>query len=229
MSKTIALIPIRGTDREAQTTPEALLGGKPVLAYTIEAAKQATCLDRILVSTDSPAVADLAREYGAEVPFLRPAPLAERGVPLIAVLQDCLTQLEREEREQPEIVVLLESTHPIRPPGLIDAVVQALEREGLDTVFAAREERHRFWQFVDGTLVQLQREDGDHTRDQVRPVYKELAGMATAIRASVIRRGERMGMRVGLVPIHSHATVVDLHDEDGWWLASRLLAAPEIA
>jgi len=227
--KIVAIIPLRGSDREAQTAPEVLLCGKPVLAYTIEAAKQAACLDRILVSTDSPNVAELTRQYGAEAPFLRPAHLAAEGVPMIRVLQHCLEWLEREEGYAVGIVVLLESTHPIRPPGLIDSVVEVLQKEQLDTVFAAREERHRFWRFQDDSLVQLQLEEGDHTRQQVRPIYKELAGLATAIRASVIRRGERVGSRVGLVPIHSHATVVDLHDEDGWWLASRLLATEQNA
>ena len=227
--KTIAIIPLRGSDREAQTTPEALLCGKPVLAYTIEAARAAMCLDRIIVSTDSPAVAEIARQYGAEAPFLRPEELTRSDVPMTRVLQHALEWLEHEEQCTPDIVVLLESTHPIRPAGLIDNVVSVLLDEELDTVFAAREERHRFWKYGEGGLAQIAAEEGDHTRQQVLPLYKELAGMATAVRAEVLRRGERAGSRVGLVPIHSHATVVDLHDEDGWWLASRLIAAEAAA
>ena len=225
--KTVAIIPLRGSDREAQTTPDALLGGKPALAYTIEAARQAACLDRIIVSTDSAAVAEVARQYGADVPFLRPAELARPDVPMIRVLQHCLDWLEREEGETTDVVVLLESTHPIRPAGLIDNVVEVLQAEGLDTVFAAREERHRFWRQGDDGLVQLDAEEGDRTRQHAQPLYKELAGMATAVRASVIRRGQRVGSRVGLVPVRDHAAVVDLHDEDGWALASRLLAAEQ--
>lgn len=223
--KTVAIIPVRGSDREAQQTPDALLCGKPVLAYTIEAAREADCLDRIVVSTDSPAVAELARRCGADAPFLRPAHLAAPDVPLAAVLRHCLEWLEGEGQERVETVVLLESTHPVRPPGLIDSVVEVLRREGLDTVFAAREERHRFWRVEGGTVVPWPAEDGDHTRQQSPPVYKELAGMATAIRASVVRSGRRVGSRVGLVPVRTDASLVDLHDEDGWWLASRLLEA----
>ncbi len=224
-SKVVAIIPLRGSDREGQSPPEALLAGKPALAYTIEAAKQAKRLDRILVSTDSAEVAELAKRHGAEVPFMRPAALAARSVPMTQVLQHALQWLEREQGYAADIVVLLECTHPIRPAGLIDAVVDALETQALDTVFAAREERHRFWRYQDDGLIQVEREEGDRTRQQVRPIYKELAGMATAICASVIRAGDRVGARVGLVPIHSHATMVDLHDEDGWWLAERLIVA----
>ncbi len=222
----IAIIPLRGSDREAQTGPDALLCGKPAIAYTIEAAKQAACLDRIIVSTDSDAVAELARRYGAEAPFIRPAALASATASLTAVLQHAVEWLDREEGYTADIVVLLEATHPIRPAGLIDSVVETLRSEELDTVFTAREERHRFWRTVDGALAPVQAE-GDRPRDQSQPTYKELAGMATAIQASVIRRGERLGERVGLVPVHGPATAVDLHDEDGWWLASHLLAAEQ--
>ena len=221
MPKTVAIIPLRGCDEEAQ--PDAVLGGKPVLVHSIEAARAARCIDRVIVSTDSPVVAALARRSGAEAPFLRPAHLAAPNVPLSDVLQHSLAWLDQHETEPVEIIVVLESTHPIRPPGLIDQVVEVLRQERLDTVFAARQEPHRFWRMEDGAVSQIQQEEQDRPRSQARPLYKELAGMATAVRADVIRRGERMGVRVGLVPIHSYATAVDLHDEDGWWLARQLL------
>ncbi len=220
---TVAIIPLRGSDPEAQMTPESLLCGKPVLTYTIEAARQATCLDRILVSTDSAVVAEVARGYGTEVPFFRPPHLAAAGVPMIQVLQHCLQWLEQEDSYPVDIVVLLEVTHPIRPPGLIDDVVEVLQTEGLDTVFAAREERHRFWRFSENSLEQLHPEEGDHTRHQVQPTYKELAGMATAIRADIVRSGRRLGDRIGLVPVRDVSSQVDLHDEDGLRLAQALL------
>ncbi len=221
----VAIIPARGVDPDSPHGPESLLAGKPVLAYTIDAAKASRVLDRVIVTTDSPSVAVLARRCGAEAPFLRPAHLAVGGVPMVSVLQHAVRWLEEEDRSPVRVVVVLEVTHPLRPVGLIDSVVDVLQREQLDTVFAAREERHRFWRAADGGLVQVEPEDGDRTRDRVQPVYKELAGMASAVRAEVIRAGQRVGAKVGLVPVRGPESAVDLHDADGWALAEHWLAA----
>lgn len=225
----LAIIPIRGGDKEFQKEAFLLLGGKPLIGYTIEAAKSSRWINKVVVSTDSEKIAALARSLGAETPFLRPPSLSGSEVTLTEVLRHCLEFLEKEEKYAADIVVLMEVTHPLRPTGLIDEVIDILVRENLDTVFVAREERHEFWTFdAKGELIRVGEQEGVRKdeylpREANRPLYKEMGGLATAMKTSVIRRGRRLGDRVGLMPLRDATSLVDLHDEDGMTLAEALL------
>ena len=98
MSETVvAVIPIRGSDEEFKDGPLPLLGGRPLIEYTLRSAKEAKRLDRIIVSTDSPAIAEACRSYEVETPFLRPAWLNEPGVTETTVLRHAVEWLEQHE------------------------------------------------------------------------------------------------------------------------------------
>lgn len=220
----VAVIPVRGSDPEMVQGRMITLGGKPLLAYSIEAAAACPLIDRTVVSTDDPEVARVATEFGAEVPFLRPTELTAPGVPLAKVLQHALCWLEEHEGYHADLVVLLEITHPIRPPGLIDRVIEVLMAELLDSVFVAREERHEFWTFNRrGALERVQPRE-EVPRQALQPLYKEMGGLVTVMRADLVRAGRRFGDRIGLVPLRDASSLVDLHDEDGVKLAEALLA-----
>jgi CMP-N-acetylneuraminic acid synthetase len=218
--KTIAIIPIRGDD--PQGGPDFRLGGKPLLAYTVEAAREAQLVDRVIVTTDSPAIAELARDCGAEAPFIRPAELSRPDVPLGQALKHCVGWLEENEGYVTQVVTLLEITHPIREEGLIDQVLQVLLDQELDSVFAAVEERQDFWQMDrHGSLVRIG-DTEDRPRQSKPPLYREMGGIVTATRASCIREGRRLGRRVGLIPLRSLSARVDTRDEVGLFLARHL-------
>jgi len=224
----VAIIPIRAEDKEFKTNTSASLGGRPLIGYTIQSAKASKWVNKVVVSTDSKEIASLAKSLGADTPFLRPASLSRPGATLTEVLKHCVELLEKDQNYSAEIVVLLEVTHPFRPEGLIDEVIDILVRENLDTVFVAREEKHEFWAFdAAGNLIRVGEEQrslqsDDLPRETKKPLYKEMGGLATAIRASVIRQGRRLGDRVGLLPLRDTASLVDLHDEDGMRLAEAL-------
>lgn len=219
----VALIPIRGSDPEVKHGRMVTFGEKPLLAYTIEAATASRFITRIIVSTDEPAVAELAIALGAEAPFLRSSELTAVDVPLAKVLQHALLWLEKNENYHADVVVLMEVTHPLRPQGLIDQVIEVLLTERLDSVFVAREERHAFWAFnARGELERIQPRE-EMPRHMLQPLYKEMGGMVTALRAELVRAGRRLGDRIGLVPVRDATSLVDLHDEDGLRLAQALL------
>jgi CMP-N-acetylneuraminic acid synthetase len=182
-------------------------------------------VDRIVVSTDDARVAEAARELGADVPFIRPKALVARDVPLAKVLQHAVKCLDNDDTPAVDLVALLEITHPVRPAGLIDKVIEVVLRESLDSAFAAREERHAFWTFDEaGNLTRVRPRD-EIPRSELQPLYKEMGGLVTVIRADFVRRGERLGERVGVVPVRDLSSLVDLHDEDGLLLAERLLGS----
>jgi N-acylneuraminate cytidylyltransferase/CMP-N,N'-diacetyllegionaminic acid synthase len=217
----LALIPVRGRDL-VKSGGMPTLGDRPLMAYTVEAARKARTVGRVVVSTDSEDVRKLAVDLGAEAPFLRPAELSAPGTPLEAALRHALVMLERDPGYRPRIVVRLEISHPFRETGLIDRVVRTLVEQDLDTVFTAFEDHHNFWKVNEaGELEPLT--DGGQTRAQRPPIYKEVGGLVCAMRADVVRAGQRLGERVGVVALSSLQALVDTQDEAGLELARRVL------
>ena len=220
-SEVLALIPVRGRDL-VKSGGMPLLGDRPLMAYTVDAARHARTVRRVVVSTDSEDVQRLALSLGAEAPFLRPAELSAPGTPLEAALRHAVLTLESDGSYRAQIVVRLEISHPFRDAGLIDRVVRTLVDQDLDTVFTAYEDHHNFWKVnADGELEPLT--DGAQTRAQRPPIYKEVSGLVCAMRAEVVRMGQRLGDRVGVVALSSLQALVDTQDESGLELARRVL------
>ena len=102
------------------------LSDKPLLVYTIEQGKRSKYIDRMIVSTDDEEIARVARECGGEAPFLRPAELAGDTVTDFPVFVHALKWLRDHEKYQPDIVVQLRPTHPLRKPEDIDRAIELL-------------------------------------------------------------------------------------------------------
>lgn len=122
----LALIPARGRSKRIPHKNIKELLGKPLLAYTIEQGKASRYTDRMIVSTDDEEIARVAREYGAEVPFLRPPELAGDSVTDFPVFVHALEWLRDREGHRPDIIVQLRPTHPLRKPEDIDRAIELL-------------------------------------------------------------------------------------------------------
>jgi CMP-N-acetylneuraminic acid synthetase len=133
--KVLGLIPARGGSRAVPRKNLARLGGAPLIAHTIRAGLGARTLDRVLVTTDDPAIAAAARRRGAEV-LRRPAALAGHRTPMVPVVRHALDALARA-GYAPDAVAVLQPTSPFRGPGHIDAAVRLLERSGAWSVLSA--------------------------------------------------------------------------------------------
>jgi CMP-N-acetylneuraminic acid synthetase/SAM-dependent methyltransferase len=193
----LAVIPARGGSKGIPHKNLADVAGRPLLAYTADAARAATRLTRIIVSTDDPAIADTARHLGLDVPFMRPAALAADDAPMLPVLQHAVKAM-RECGFAADVVVLLQPTSPLRRAEHIDAAVDLLERSAADSVVSVVEVPHQFnpvsvlqldgdrlRPFIDGPLV---------TRRQDKPRVVARNGPAVvAVRTSVIESGSLYG------------------------------------
>ncbi len=223
MSAILGIIPVR--ERDVRRDDRwVTLGRRPLLDHTVDSARKATRLDRVVVSTESPEIAGHARELGVEAPFLRPQELAVPTASLTGVVRHCLDWLENRERYRAQIVVLLEPSHPIRPEGLIDRVIESLVESDLDTVFTVFESRHVFWRLTEeGVLSRVEFEEGS-TRSTRQPLYGQLKGLACATRSEMVRTDTLVGRRVGIVPVRGLAGLVDLQEEGGLELAEFLLS-----
>jgi len=118
--KIIAIIPARGGSKGIPRKNIVNLAGKPLIAWTIEAAKKSNLIGRIIVTTDDQEIADVALKYGAEVPFLRPKELAQDDTQPDPVLKHALQFLYDKENFKPEIIAWLEPPCPIRTAEEID-------------------------------------------------------------------------------------------------------------
>src|SRR3989344_1993183 len=115
MLKTIlGIITARGGSKGIPRKNIKDLCGKPLIAYTIEAAKDSGVFSRLIISTDDQEIADVAKQYGAELPFMRPAELAQDATPHVPVLQHAVSWLRDNEHFFPDYVMILQPTSPMR-------------------------------------------------------------------------------------------------------------------
>lgn len=179
----LAVIPARSGSKSVPHKNIRMIAGKPMLAYSIEHAQRSELINRIIVSTDSEEYAQLARQYGAEVPFLRPAEYATDTATDLQVFEHCLTYLKEQENYQPELVVQLRPTYPIRRPEDIDAMLRMmLADEQIDSVRSiapAKEIPYKMWKMKeDGWIEPLLAEPPEcynMPRQQLPRVYYQNA------------------------------------------------------
>ena len=151
--KILALIPARSGSKSVKNKNIRLINGKPMLAYSIEHAKKSKYINRIIVTTDSEEYAAIAREYGAETPFLRPAEFATDTAPDLDVFRHAVTWLNENEGYEPDIIVQLRPTDPYRDPAEIDKMIEImLEDDTVDAVRSIKENEvvpHKMWYLKD--------------------------------------------------------------------------------
>jgi CMP-N-acetylneuraminic acid synthetase len=193
---TVAVITARGGSKGIPQKNLRTILGKPLIAYTIEAALQAKMLTRTIVSTDDEAIARISEQYGAEVPFLRPQHLATDAATSIAVLQHAVTYLAEQGDYATDIVVCLQPTSPLRSAEDIDQAVELCLQSGADSVVSLCQAKHHpFWmkKIVNGKVHPLIEEDEQHyTRRQELPPVYQLNGALYVTRAKVLLEENRM-------------------------------------
>ncbi|MFA5088095.1 MAG: glycosyltransferase family 2 protein [Candidatus Omnitrophota bacterium] len=210
----IALIPVKGK------VPR--LGGKPVLEYTVQAARDSKYIKDIIVSTDDEATAKLANTLGAKTPFLREAAYSKDHVDLEKVYQYSIGQIEKQSI-YPDIVVLLEMTFPFRPKNLIDELITQLVSQGLDTVFPARKEFDSCWIKKDKKITRI--DEGFIPRKFKDPVYIGCKGLGCATFPLFLREGKIFGEKVGFYDIPDSRYFLEVREEHDFIVAEKFFKA----
>jgi CMP-N-acetylneuraminic acid synthetase len=223
----LGLIPARGGSKAIPGKNLAPLGGKPLLAYTAEAARGARVLDRVLLSTDDEKIAVAGRTLGLEAPFLRPAALAGDNAPMLPVIAHALDWCEREGRPA-RIVVLLQPTSPLRRAHHIDEAVSLLLDKDAATVVSVMAVPHRFTPgslmsaasdgrlkpLLDGEMV-LQRQDKPRLFARNGPAI-------LAVCAEVVRGGALYGEPTLGYAMDAESSL-DIDEPEDLWLAEQYL------
>ena len=233
----VAFIPARQGSKRVPGKNVRPLGGHPLLAYTIVPALESRVFESVIVSTDSEEVAAVARHYGAEVPFLRPAAFAGDTSPDIEWLEFTLAELERRGRSW-ECFSLLRPTSPFRTAGTIRrAWARFAEQQGADSLRAVeRCAQHpgKMWIVRGERMVPLlpQEPGGQPTHSTpyqaLPPVYVQNASLEIAW-TRVVFEGRTIAGDV-LVPFFTEGYEgFDINDPHDWMIAERLLADGAVA
>jgi len=147
----LGIITARGGSKGIPRKNIKELFGKSLIVYTIEAVKESGVFDRLVLSTDDEEIAEVAKKYGCEVPFMRPAELAEDTTPTLPVLQHSVKWLRDNENYSPDYVMILQPTAPLRQPWHIREAVSLFEKTGGDSIVSISEVPGDFnphWQFI---------------------------------------------------------------------------------
>jgi CMP-N-acetylneuraminic acid synthetase len=229
VSRVLGIVPARGGSKGVPGKNVRLLAGRTLLDYTASAASASGVLDRIVLSTDSDEIADAGRRAGLEVPFLRPASLAQDDTPMLPVIEHAIAALT-ESGWAPDVIVLLQPTSPLRRPWHIRDAVTTLRETSADSVVTVVElPRHLSPDYVmrieDGLLRPFLPDGARVTRRQdARAAYSRDGTVYACWRATIERFRSIYGERCQPL-IVSAADSLSIDSLDDWAEAERRLGA----
>ena len=167
----LALIPARSGSKSVTDKNIREVAGKPLLAWSVEHARQSSRINRVIVSTDSEKYADIARQAGAEVPFIRPAEYATDTALDLDVFKHALTWLAEHENYHPDIIVQLRPTYPKRNSAdinnMVDMLIADPEADSVRSIAFATEVPYKMW-------LSANRSDNSESRIPIRPLITEI-------------------------------------------------------
>ena len=193
----LGVITARGGSKGIPRKNLASVLRKPLLAYTAEVALAARRLSRVILTTDDEEIASVGRQYGLEVPFLRPAELARDNTPSLPVLQHAVRWMEGRGAHF-DAICLLEPTTPMRRPSDIDACIDLLEHSGADSVASVLPVPHNYnphWVYfrgADGSLKLSTGETAPIPRRQELPDAFHREGSIYVVRRDVLIEGNSL-------------------------------------
>ncbi|MBW8010246.1 MAG: acylneuraminate cytidylyltransferase family protein [Chloroflexi bacterium] len=236
-TKILALIPARGGSKSIPRKNVLLFAGHPLIAFSIAAGLDADSVNRVVVSTDNAEIAEVSRRYGAEAPFVRPAEFAQDDTLDFPVFQHALEWLAENENYNPQIVVQLRPTSPIRPKDIVDRAVRILlehpEADSVRGVVPAEQNPYKMWRLDEKERMQsLLSLDGiaepHNTPRQFLPSTYWQTGHIDVIRAETILRKHSMSGSVILPLMIDQRFSVDIDTLQDWQRAEWLISQGDL-
>lgn len=191
----LAVIPARGSSKSIPRKNIREFAGHPLIAFSIAAAKQASLVMRVIVSTDDAEIAEISKKYDAEVPFMRPAEIAGDATLDLPVFEHALQWLADNEKYTPDVVIQLRPTSPIRPVGMVDQAIEILlshpDADSVRGVVPSNQNPFKMWKIGDDEAmhpllhVKDIQEPYNAPRQDLPPTYWQ-TGHIDAIRTKII-------------------------------------------
>ena len=218
----LCVIPARSGSKGLPGKNILELAGKPLVAWTIETALESDAIDNVIVTTDDQEIAEVAKKFGAEVPFIRPPELAEDLATTEATLRHAILTYEEATGRSYDIAVYMAGTNIFREPSWISQAVEMLQADPeLESVFSAHATSKNYWRRnEEGELERLLPWMREYSSRQIRDViYREDTPIISASRAQLWRDGRRIGDEVEIIENQASATDIDVHTEFDFELA----------
>ncbi len=201
----LAIVQARGGSKGLPRKNLRLLRGHPLVAYSIASALAAKPITRVIMSTDDDEIAEVARAYGAEVPFMRPVELAEDDTPDFPLFDHAIGWLADHENYRPQMIVQLRPTTPLRPRGMLDEAVRILQSDNqadcVRGVTIPKQTPYKMWRDgEDGCLLPLMEtsfaEPYNMPRQKLPPAYWQTGHVDVIRTSTIVEKRSLTGTRV---------------------------------
>jgi N-acylneuraminate cytidylyltransferase len=222
--KVVALVLARGGSKRIPHKNIKLLAGKPLIGYSIEQAKNSKYIDRIITSTDDPEIAEVAKTFGSEVPFMRPAEHAVDTATDYPVFMHALGWLEETDKYNADIYVQLRPTSPLRTTVQIDQAIELLvanpEADSVRTVTEPDQSPYKMYKIGEsGMLEPLLRIEGEAEsfnmpQQKLPKAYKHVGYLDVVWRRTLVEKGKMTGDKI--VPLILEKAVSGINKPEEW-------------
>ena len=235
-TEVIAIIPARGGSKTIPRKNILPFAGHPLIAYSIQAGLASQMINRVIVSTDDSEIAQVAGEYGAEVPFTRPAEYAQDHTPDFPVFDHALSWLEENEGYRPDLAVQLRPTSPLRRVHHIDQAVMRLikhpEADAVRTVCVPFQNPYKMWTispegYLEPLLETEFEEPYNMPRQALPDVYWQTGYVDAAWADTITRKKSMTGDRI-LPLVIEPEDLIDIDTRADWKRAEALLEESQI-
>ena len=223
--RVLCIIPARGGSKGLINKNIKKICKKPLIYFPIAAALKSNVCDEIFVSTDSKKIADIAKSYGANVPFLRKKKYAKDLTSTEETLKNALIEYEDFYKKKFDICVFLTANRIFRKSQWITTVVNNLKRDKkIDSSFAVHKLYTHFWTKKKNKYQKALPWMKDYTSRQVAPeFYREDTSLACASRSFLWRKGKRIGKNIKFLIHDDPFSGIDIHSEEDLYLASKAM------
>ncbi len=225
----VAIVPARGGSKRFKKKNIALLDGKPLVCWSIEAAKKSRYIDRCILSTDDPQIAKVAKECGAEVPFMRPSHLGSDTAGSEQVVEHALKHII-ESGFKPDFIVLLQPTSPLRRADHIDEAIETAMKNGASAVISVTKAEHSpLWYGTlpkDGSMDSFLNPDIFGKRSQDLPSYYRINGAIYLIKTETfLKEGTLFPKRGTYAYIMEQEASIDIDTVTDLYCAEAIMKA----